>query len=50
VSKASLDIVTDVVTALRSSDSEKCMAINNSISEEPINLATKESLKKSKGL
>lgn len=50
MSKASLEIATDVVTALRSSDSEKCMVINNSISEEPINLANKDSLKKQKGM
>ena len=40
VSRASLDIATDVVTAVRSSDSEKNMAQNNSITEEVINEGT----------
>jgi hypothetical protein len=51
VSKTSLDIQTDIITAVRSSDSEKCFANNNSdkgFNENKENQIKEEKFKKRK--
>ena len=51
MSKTSLDIQTDIITAVRSSDSEKCFANNNSdkgFTENKENQIKEEKFKKRK--